>query len=351
MDKPTSRRLGGRVTIREVAEDAGVSVAAVSKVLRDAYGVSEAMRLKVRESMAKLSYRPHSAARGMRGQTYTVGVLMADMKNPFFPELIDGIDDGLAGTQYLPLFGIGHGSSSVETAIVHAMVDRQIDGLIMIGQRLATSDLEAIASEVPVVVIGHHAPDAATFDSANNDDERGGALVVEHLLAQGYRRPAMITLGRNDLGHADVSQKREVGFIDAMRRAGFADDQIRIAPADDGLDDVTATVRALLEGPEPPDAIFGWADYYALEVLSAVRALGFRVPDDIGLIGYDNAAPCAFTQNGLTSVDQFGREIGRQATRLLIERIKGRTQAEHFLVQPKVVLRSSSAARVTQPDA
>src|SRR5688572_32334929 len=106
MDKPASGRTGGRVTIRDVAEDAAVSVAAVSKVLRDAYGVSDAMRSKVRESMAKLGYRPHAAARGMRGQTYTIGVLMADIKNPFFPQLIDGINDGLAGTQYLPLYGV-----------------------------------------------------------------------------------------------------------------------------------------------------------------------------------------------------------------------------------------------------
>ena len=343
------RKKSERVTIRTVAEDAGVSVAAVSKVLRDAYGVSDSMRLKVRQSIDKLSYRPHSAARGMRGQTYTVGVLMADMKNPFFPDLIDGIDDGLAGTQYLPLFGVGRGSFSVETAIVHAMIDRQIDGLIMIGQRLKTADLEVFASEIPIVVIGHHAQAATSFDSANNDDERGGALVVEHLLAQGFRRPAMITLGRDDLMTADVSQKREKGFAQAMRDAGFADRQIRIAPADDGLPDVTATVRALLESPEPPDAIFGWADYYALEVLSAVRALGLRVPDDIGIIGYDNSAPCAFTQNNLTSVDQFGREIGRQATRLLIERIKGRETAEHFVVTPQLVARSSTSPAKPRP--
>lgn len=342
MDKTASGRTGGRVTIREVAEDAGVSVAAVSKVLRDAYGVSDAMRARVRASMDKLSYRPHSAARGMRGQTYTIGVLMADIKNPFFPELIDGIDDGLAGTQYVPLFGIGHGSSTLETTIVHALVDRQMDGLIMIGQRLDTADVEAISREVPVVVIGHHDPDATSFDSANNDDERGGALVVEYLLSQGYRRPAMITLGRQDLHRADVSQKREVGFAAAMRAAGFEEQQIIIAPADEGLDDVTATVRALLDAPEPPDAIFGWADYYALEVLSAVRSLGYRVPEDIGVIGYDNSAPCAFTQNDLSSIDQSGREIAREATRLLLSRIAGRKTAEHFVKMPAVHARGST---------
>ena len=345
MDKPASGRTGGRVTIRDVAEDAAVSVAAVSKVLRDAYGVSDTMRSKVRESMAKLGYRPHTAARGMRGQTYTIGVLMADIKNPFFPQLIDGINDGLAGTQYVPLYGIGHGSTTTETAIVHALVDRQIDGLIMIGQRLPTAEVEAVAREVPVVVIGHHAPEATSFDSANNDDERGGALVVEYLLSQGYKHPAMITLGRTDLGQADVSQRREVGFIAAMRAAGFADRSIQIAAAADDLDDVTATVRALLESSEPPDAIFGWADYYALEVLSAVRSLGLRVPEDIAIIGYDNSPPCAFTQNDLTSVDQFGREIGRNAVRLLLERVGGRKTAGHFVIAPAVSARGSTRSK------
>lgn len=330
------------MTIRTVAEHAGVSVAAVSKVMRNAYGVSAALRAKVEASIATLNYRPSAAARGMRGQTYTIGVLLVDIKNPFFPQLLDGIDDGLAGTQYVPLIGIGRGQPTLETTIVHALIDRQIDGLILIGQRLDTATVEAIAREVPVAMIGHHEPEADAFDSANNDDERGGAMVVEYLLQQGYKRPAMITLGA-DQGRADVSRKREVGFTAAMRAAGFDDSMIRVAEADEGIDDVTATVRALIEGPEPPDAIFGWADYYALEVLSAVRSLGLRVPEDIGVIGYDNSPPCAFTQNDLTSIDQSGREIGRNATRMLLERIKGRTGAEHFVVQPRVVARTSTA--------
>lgn len=342
MDNPASGRIGGRVTIREVAEDAGVSVAAVSKVLRDAYGVSDQMRDRVRQSMARLGYRPHTAARGMRGQTYTVGVLLADIKNPFFPQLIDGIDDGLEGTQYVPLYGIGHGSTATEKAIVHAMVDRRMDGLIMIGQRLTESEVEAVAREAAISVIGHHAPHAQIFDTANNDDERGGAMVVEHLLAQGYKRPAMITLKRSDLGHTDVSQRREAGFVAALKAAGFADSAIRIAGAADDIDDVTATVRTLLESPEPPDAIFGWADYYALEVLSAVRSLGLRVPEDIGVIGYDNSPPCAYTQNDLTSVDQSGREIGRNAARQLLERIAGRTTPDHFVATPVVRARGST---------
>lgn len=341
MHTPTSGRSNGRVTIREVAEHAGVSVAAVSKVMRNAYGVSTDMRAKVEASIGALNYRPSAAARGMRGRTYTIGILMVDIKNPFFPLLLDGINDSLAGTQYVPLIGIGRGQPTLETTIVHALIDRQVDGLILIGQRMDTAIVEVLAREVPVVMIGHHEPGAIAFDSANNDDQRGGALVVEYLLSQGYQRPAMITLGQ-DQGRADVSRKREAGFTTAMRAAGFDDRMIRIAEADEGIDDVTATVRSLLEGPEPPDAIFGWADYYALEVLSAVRSLGLRVPEDVGVIGYDNSPPCAFTQNDLTSIDQHGREIGRNAARQLLERIGGRAKADHFVSEPVVSARGST---------
>lgn len=330
-----------RVTIRTVAEHAGVSVAAVSKVLRDAYGVSADMRAKVEASIAALNYRPSAAARGMRGQTYTIGVIMADINNPFYPQIFEGINDGLSGTQYIPLIGLGRSLATIETTIVNAMVDRQMDGIIMIGQRLNTPGLNEVAKSLPIVVVAHHEPTATAFDTVNNDDELGGRLVVEHLLAQGYKRPAMITLSRSQIGRVDVSDRREKGFAKAMQAAGLGH-YVHIEAAEAELEDVTATVQALLERPDPPDALFGWADYYALEVLSAVRTLGYRVPEDIGVIGYDNSEPCAFTQNNLTSIDQSGREIGRQSVRLLLERIGGRITAEHFITTPQVRMRGST---------
>mgnify|MGYP001199837786 FL=1 len=330
-----------RITIRTVAEHAGVSVAAVSKVLRNAYGVSADMRAKVEASIGALNYRPSAAARGMRGQTYTIGVIMADINNPFYPQIFEGINDGLSGTQYIPLIGLGRSVATIETTIVNAMVDRQMDGIIMIGQRLNTPGLNEVAGSLPIVVVAHHEPTATAFDTVNNDDELGGRLVVEHLLAQGYKRPAMITLSRSQIGRVDVSDRREKGFAKAMQAAGLGH-YVHIEAAEAELEDVTATVQALLERPDPPDALFGWADYYALEVLSAVRTLGYRVPEDIGVIGYDNSEPCAFTQNNLTSIDQSGREIGRQSVRLLLERIGGRTTAEHFITTPKVSVRGST---------
>jgi LacI family transcriptional regulator len=111
-----------RVTIADVADRANVSRAAVSKVLRNAYGVSPAMRARVRQAMTDLSYRPHAAARGMRGQTYTIGVMLPDIRNPFFPDIIDGVSEQLSGSDYQVLIGAGGGDPDSDARVTDAMI-------------------------------------------------------------------------------------------------------------------------------------------------------------------------------------------------------------------------------------
>lgn len=332
-----------RVTIKTVAEHAGLSVPTVSKVLRNAYGVSEKARERVKASIEELHYRPSASARGMRGQTYTIGIVIPDVRNPFYPTILEGVESILAATPYVSLTGIVEKPEKI-VSIVNAMVDRQMDGVIMIGQRLPSRELNLVASAFPIVIVAHHEPDAMSFDTVNNDDRLGGQLAVEHLLRQGYRKPVMVTISRHNTVSMDVDQLRVAGFAQGLKAAGFSAPP-RIVPSANRLDDVTATVRDLLEGDDPPDAFFGWADYYALEVLSAVRALGYRVPEDVGIIGYDNSDPCAYTQNDLSSIDQSGLEIGRKAAQLLLERINGRTTAVHFKTEPKVVARGTTKSK------
>lgn len=152
-----------RVTITDVGRSAGVSTSAVSKVLNNAYGVSPAMRERVQRAMAELGYRPHAAARGMRGRTYTLGVLLASIRNAFYADLLDGVNTALRGTEYALFLG-SSGSSEMEeqTRLIHAMVDRQMDGLILIAPAVARTEVVRIAAEVPTVVIGHHDPPPRT---------------------------------------------------------------------------------------------------------------------------------------------------------------------------------------------
>lgn len=339
------RKKTERVTIRTVAEDAGVSVAAVSKVLRDAYGVSEALRGKVQASMEKLGYRPHAAARGMRGQTYTLGFLIPDLHNPFFADIMAGLNAALERTQYQTLLGVSDSTTQIETALVDAMIDRQMDGLMIIGPRMSDESRNRMAERIPTVLIAYH-PQAANepFDTVNNNDQLGAALVVQHLVAGGYKHISFISQHFDTPEVSMVTTHRAIGFRTAMQEAGLSRHaQVIMAPQTSR--EVQAVARHLLQSRSRPEAIFCWTDFIALEVLSVARELGMSVPGDLAVVGYDNTSWCDLAQNALTSVDQSGQVLGLQAARLLIERIKGRTTPENFVVTPRLVARASSAPK------
>ncbi|WIJ26369.1 LacI family DNA-binding transcriptional regulator [Devosia sp. RR2S18] len=324
----------GRVTIRHVAQDAGVSVAAVSKVMRDAYGVSETLRQKVRASMEKLSYRPLASARGLRGRTYTLGILFPDMRNPFFADIFDGVSSALARTQYQAMQGVSvHANDLVE-----AMIDRQMDGFILIGPNEESARLDELAMRIPLVLVGHFEPTARLLDTVNNDDQLGAKLVVRHLASSGYRNIAMVSLNREP---STIIRQRELGYRIEMMEQGLGM-AIQIIRSSQTLREVQACIRKILECPDRPDALFCWTDLIAIEAISVATELGLSIPEDIAIVGYDNTMYCDFAQNRLTSVDQSGELLGLQAARLLIERIEGRAHAEHFVVTPRIVARASS---------
>lgn len=335
------RQKSDRVTIRTVAEDAGVSTSAVSKVLRDAYGVSEALRAKVQASMATLGYRPHTAARGMRGQTYTLGLLLPDLHNPFFGDIFAGVNAALERTQYQALLGVSESATSIEVALIEAMVDRQMDGLILIGPRILSHDIMQVAARIPTVVIAHYATPDANFDTVNNDDRLGARLVVQHLVAAGYRHIAYLSQEISDREKTMVTTRREIGYREAMKEAGLSK-HVRVAHAPQTSRETQGVARQLLQSRNRPDAIFCWTDFIGLEVLSVAKELGLNVPGDLAVVGYDNTSYCDLAQNAMTSIDQSGPVLGLQAARLLIERIKGREKPEHFVVTPRLVARGSS---------
>ncbi len=337
------RKPSARVTIRTVAADAGVSVAAVSKVLRNAYGVSEALRAKVQESITRLGYRPHAAARGMRGQSYTLGVILPDLTNPFFADIMAGIDAALERTEYQPLLGVGQSSPAVELELVDAMLDRQMDGLILLGPRMTIDRIAAIAERAPTVVMAHHPVGPTRFDTVNDDDQLGARLIVQHLAGMGYRS---IVYFSQDLqfNESQVTYHREIGYRAAMTEAGLGR-YISVVMAEQAPREVRTMVRQLLQGRPRPEAIFCWTDFIAFEALSVARELGLSVPDDVAIVGYDNTRYCDLAQNALTSIDQSGQLLGLQAARLLVERIKGREEAEHLVITPRLVVRASTVRR------
>ncbi|MEV5517879.1 LacI family DNA-binding transcriptional regulator [Streptomyces flaveolus] len=342
MEQPAPPR---RVTIVDVARHAQVSTTAVSKVLRNAYGASPAMREKVQRAIAELGYRPYAAARGLRGQTYTIGVMLPDIRNPFFPDIVDGVTDWFQDTDYQVLMGPGCNGEAAEARVTEAMVDRGMDGLILVAPVSPRSHLERLGSLVPTVVVGRHGH-SALYDTVVDDDLAGAALVVDHLVGLGHRRIAHIEhLERDPSRIAEMpNAMRAEGYRQAMRRHGLADrtDIVSTSYTQDG--GYRGAQQLLTRGPRPT-AVFAGADFVAMGVLEALGEAGLSVPGDISLVGYDNTTFAALRPISLTSVDQAGHAMGSNAARLLLERIGDRTRpTTQVKLSPRLVVRGSTAA-------
>src|SRR5689334_9351380 len=178
---PRSR--SGGATIEDVAALAGVSRAAVSKVIRNAYGVSPAMRERVGEAIQQLSYRPRVAARAMRGSTYTIGFEVPDLKNQFFSRVLSGASAALADTDYQMILAPAN-VNPLEPRAVEALLDHQVDGLVAIAPLVEPAWLDDVARRVPVVMFGRH-DRSDLYDSVVSDDELGARVAMRHLLELG----------------------------------------------------------------------------------------------------------------------------------------------------------------------
>lgn len=329
-----------RVTITDVATEAGVSRAAVSKVLRDAYGVSPGMRANVQAAIDKLNYRPLVAARGMRMSTQTIGVTLPDTSNHFFYEVIRGALDTLQDTRYqLLIVPSGTDPSGNERAI-EALYDRQVDGVIALSPTVDPEFIEKMAQIVPMIELGRH-DRAENYDTLVGDDWLGSRLVLDHLRGLGHTRIAHLTQVEpvvNPTALTPPEIRRQV-YEQYMRDNGIGDHvQVLLARYAE-VDAYRATSQMLDSGPIPT-AIFAGNDDAAFGVLHALADANLS---DIAVAGYDNSPLSGHPRLALTSVDQSGPRMGELAVQMLLERIDGREEPRHEVIAPTLVVRASSA--------
>lgn len=331
-----------RVTIKTVAADSGVSVSAVSKVLRDAYGVSESLREKVEASIAKLGYRPNTAARAMRGSTYTIGVVVSDLRNPFVPDLIDGVREAADAAKYRIMIGVGRADRLNERDLANSMLDQQMDGLILIGPRMSPTEIAKFGSQVPVVCLAYHADSATKFDTVNADDAAGAAKAVDHLIAAGHRNISMVTISAEKNPECHVYAHREKGYRASMKAAGL-ERFIDVHRLSDPIRRNNDWAHSFLNKQPRPTAVFCWSDLDAVGLLTAAQQIGLNLPEDLSIVGFDNSSVGGLLQIGLTSIDQNGFALGTSAADALFGRIAGRTEPVHLANATKLVLRKSVA--------
>jgi len=324
----------GQPTMDDVAKHAGVSRALVSLVMNDSPRVSERSRQKVLASASKLGYRPNVWARNLAsGQTNTIGVMLNDLHNPYFTELAEGVAAAASEEGMEVLITSGWQRESGEVAAIETLLNLRTDGIVLGAARFSGEVFEGLAQQVPIVAVSNFdEPDS--MDTVCNDEVRGAEVIVEHLAKLGHTRIAHI-----DAGNAPGSPQRRRGFIHAMTTHGLAPIVF------DGDYNEQAGLRAaekLMMLKDRPTAIFAANDLSATGVLTHLRGVGVNVPGDVSVVGYDDTLLARLGTLDLTTVHQPRQQFGIRATELLLERIGGRSAPKHELIEPRLVIRSST---------
>jgi LacI family transcriptional regulator len=335
-----SRRVSrSRATIRDVAAHAGVSVATVSKVINERYGVSASTVERVRAAIAQLGYESSLVARSLRNQrTNVIGVLVTDIE-PFSAELLKGAARAIKGTGYeLVIYSAG-GEAAHAVGWENRYLSR-LSGTLIDGAVIVTPTVLAPSYGAPVVAVDPHTggEDVPTVES---DNRRGAELATEHLLGLGHRRIAFIA-GRSDLESASL---REAGFRAAMAAAGVPVDPELVVVGYYAEAQSANAAHALLTLPDPPTAVFAANDISAIATMDMALTLGMQVPRDLSVVGFDNIPESTLTRPMLTTVEQPIHLMGQRAIEMLLALLDGREPDPHRVKLPtRLLVRDSTAA-------
>jgi len=306
-----------RTTITDVARNAGVSVATVSKVLNGRYGVAVSTAAHVRAVIEHLGYEPSLVARSLRShRTNVIGVLVAEFE-PFSAELLKGVSRAVGGSGYELLAYSGGGGASGNVGWERRYLSR-LSGTLIDGAILVTPTVVDDDYRIPVVAVDPHTGPSG-LPTVDSDNLSGAMAATDYLIRLGHRRIGFLG-GREDL---ESARMRAQGYRRSMSDAGIAldADLMRIGGYREQGADLPA--RELLTMAEPPTAIFAANDLSAIRTMEVARSLGLRIPQDLSVIGFDNVPESALTTPFLTTISQPIQRMGFEAMKLLIDLIDG----------------------------
>jgi DNA-binding LacI/PurR family transcriptional regulator len=325
-----------RPTLDDIAARVGVSRGLVSLTLRGLPGAGDDTRRAIHDVASEIGYVPNAAARSLASQTTrAIGVLLGDLHNTFFADVVDGLTGPFEEAGYHVLMVSGRHRPAVERSMLDLFRSYRVEGSVLIGPQLDDHSIERFGTHIPTVLVGRGLR-SDQVDVIVNDDRRGAALAVEHLYELGHRDIAHL-----DGGGGPGAPARRRGYTEAMRKLGLQD-MIRVAGNGYTAAHAVAGVDELL-AMRAPTAIFAANDVMAMVAIQRLSHAGLTVPDDISVIGYDNTSLINQLRLGLSSIDQPREEMGALATTLLHERFGGRTLAAKHVLAPTVVHRASTA--------
>lgn len=342
MNRPShdaASRPNGAVTIREVAAEAGVSTATVSRVLAGPDKVRKPARERVLLAVRKLDYHPNRLARDLRaGLRKVIGVVIPDLQNPFLTGVVHGVEAVLYEAGYTLVLGHSDGLAERERAHLAVLRGEGAAGLILIPDNGAgTSYASLQAWEIPVVAVDR-VPKGLQVDLVATNNREGVREAVAHLLGHGYRTIGFI----NGPEGLSVTRERLAGYRDALAASGVAVRDAFIVHSDFRHAGGKAAMTRLLGMPKPPRAVVVANNLMTLGALQAIHEQGVRIPEEMAVVGFDDMPWATSLRPPLTAVAQPAEELGGAAAQLLLERLQDRHRlVRHVILPTRLMVRAS----------
>lgn len=330
------------VSIKDIARAAQVSHSTVSRALRDSPLVNPETRALIHKIAAEKGYTVSAVARSLvTRRTNTIGVVVTSIADPFVGEVVGGIEAFLLGEGYSVILATCHADPVREQRAVRSFQERRVDGILVAASRVGPLYLSLLEEmRLPIVLINNQHPGEFGCH-VSIDNPAGARAIMDHLLSLGHRRIAYI--GDRTGLHSDA--ERFDGYRDSLQVAGIPFDPSLVVSGNGDHESGMIAMRELLDGPEPPTAVFCYNDMSAYGAMRAVRDRGLRIPEDISVAGFDDLFLSSYTDPPLTTVRQPMREMGREAAGILLDLVAGGAPAS--IVKPGTLLpRQSTAARL-----
>jgi len=342
-DKDNSdRRKPSPPTVKEVARQAGVSAASVSRALSGAGGVRESVRSRVLEAARALSYLPNRAARDLRVRfSRAVGVLIPDIENPFFTSLVCGIEDVLRKTDYSLLLASYNEDPDQESRRLEVFRADAVRGLIFAASRTPSRLYAELAKTGMALVAVSRDVARLPVDQVTVANQEGAYAAASHLIQLGHKRIAIV----NGPLELTTARDRQLGYEDALREAGLGVEQNLIVHCPFTQSEGRAAMRRLLELADPPTAVFAGSNLLTLGALQAIHERQLAIPEEIAIVGFDEMPWAMSLRPPLTTVAQPAFDVGRTAAELLLGRVREPSLPRRQVVlETQLIVRSSCGA-------
>lgn len=336
-----------QVTIKDIAERLGISPSTVSRALNNHPEISEETRQTVQKTAEEMNYEPNALALGLRSsRSNIIGLIIPEIIHFFFSQVISGIEDIAYDAGFHVMVCQSNESYIREVKNVQAMLSSRVEGLLVCVSK-ETRDFShfrnLVGKHIPMVFFDRVCQEIET-DRVINDDDMGAYYAVKHLISRGCKRIAHLSTAPE----LQIGRKRYDGYVKALTEHNLPVDERLVVRCDTHQSARLVTKRLVYE-TNPPDGIFAVNDLTAIGALQTIKECGLQVPDDIAIVGFGNGNYSQMTDPPLTTVEQFGYEMGEKAMQMLLDRIIGRDDfpARTEQVNTELIIRESTVKKRT----